>query len=433
MGRVSDIPDYRFRTFPASVSAEGMAEPDTAAWLRAESQGFHEDDPSDTVLGEAASNLVADGRQLTGVYVDTPLPGSYGAEVPIATFADFEKTINVGGGRLLPAHLISSVTVRPTHRRRGLLRRMMTESLDRARERGLPLAALTVSEATIYRRFGFGIATSVHHIDVTTDSRFRLLAQPAGRVELADPRALLDVAPRVFARFHERSTGSVDRQERYRRRAAGLQSDKGGPDARLRAALHYDDAGEVDGYVVYHSLGWDSTPLTVKVVDLVAATDDAYLGLWEFLAAIDLNDRVRYHVAPVDDPLRWAVADSRSIAVTELEDWVWLRILDPIAAFEARPYATEGEVTIGVHDDLGHAAGTFRIAAADGFATVTREFDAAPEVTVDASALASLYLGGADARVLAAAGQVSEHADGAVGRLNRLLASETPIYGIAHF
>ncbi|WP_378144537.1 GNAT family N-acetyltransferase [Cnuibacter sp. UC19_7] len=430
---MSDTPDYRFRTFPASVSAEGAADPDTAAWLRAESQGFHEEDPSDSVVGEAARNLVADGRQLTGVYIDEPLPGSYGTEVPVATFADFEDTINVGGGRLLPAHLIASVTVRPTHRRRGLLRRMMTESLDRARERGLALAALTVSEATIYRRFGFGMATSVHHVEVDTGPRFRLLTRPAGRVELTDPRALLDVAPRVFARFHERSTGSVGREERARRQTAGRESEKGGPDARIRAALHYDEAGEIDGYVAYRSLGWKTEPLTIKVVDLVAATDDAYLGLWDFLATIDLNERVTFGFAPVDDPLRWALTDSRALKVTELEDWVWLRILDPIAALEARPYATEGELTIHVDDDLGHAAGTFRIAAADGFATVTREFDAAPDVTVDASTLASLYLGGADARVLAAAGAVQEHTAGAAARLHRLLASDTPVYGISHF
>jgi predicted acetyltransferase len=430
---VSTTPEYRFRTFSAAVSADGQPDADTAVWLRAESQGFHEEEPSAAVLGESARNLVADGRQLTGVYADASLPDSYGADVPVATFADFEQTINVGGGRLLPAHLISSVTVRPTHRRRGLLRRMMTESLDRARERGLPLAALTVSEATIYRRFGFGIATSVQHVDVRTDARFRLLAEPAGRVELADPRVLLDIAPAVFARFHERSTGSVGRQERARWKAAGLKGDKGGPDARIRAALHYDEAGEVDGYVAYRSNGWDTTPLTVQVVDLVAATDDAYLGLWDFLAAIDLNEHVLFDFAPVDDPLRWAVADSRCIGVTKLEDWVWLRILDPIAALEARPYASTGEITLEVHDDLGHAAGTFRLAVADGFATVTREFDAAPDVSLDAATLASLYLGGADARVLAAAGHVVQHTEGAAERLHRLLASDTPIYGISHF
>ena len=53
-------------------------------------------------------------------------------------------------------------------------------------------------------------------------------------------------------------------------------------------ALHYDGAGTVDGYVSYKFLGWDTKPYTVEVVDLLAATNDAYLELWQFLAAIDL-------------------------------------------------------------------------------------------------------------------------------------------------
>ena len=55
--------------------------------------------------------------------------------------------------------MITDVTVSPAHRRKGLLRRLITDDLADAARRGLPLAALTVSETTIYGRFGFGLST----------------------------------------------------------------------------------------------------------------------------------------------------------------------------------------------------------------------------------------------------------------------------------
>ena len=47
------------------------------------------------------------------------------------------------------------VTVAGTHRRRGLLRRMLSESLDAARHRGDAVAILFAAEWAIYGRFGY--------------------------------------------------------------------------------------------------------------------------------------------------------------------------------------------------------------------------------------------------------------------------------------
>ena len=54
---------------------------------------------------------------------------------------------------------VANVTVRPTHRRRGLLTALMRRQLDDTHGRGEPLACLWASEAPIYRRFGYGLAT----------------------------------------------------------------------------------------------------------------------------------------------------------------------------------------------------------------------------------------------------------------------------------
>jgi predicted acetyltransferase len=40
----------------------------------------------------------------------------------------------------------------------------------------------------------------------------------------------------------------------------------------------------------------------------------------------------------VEDPLVWAMMDRAKYRVTAEFDEVWVRVLDPVAALEARPY-----------------------------------------------------------------------------------------------
>src|SRR5207244_5770224 len=70
----------------------------------------------------------------------------------------FSYEITVPGGAL-PCGGVTRVGVLSTHRRRGLLTAMMRRQLDDMHERGEPLAALYASEAPIYGRFGYRLAT----------------------------------------------------------------------------------------------------------------------------------------------------------------------------------------------------------------------------------------------------------------------------------
>ena len=426
--------DYEFRTFPAAAP-DGKADDQTRGWLEADSLGFHEPRQTAAALDRWATSQAADGQQLTGVYTAHAQTAGLHPDLPVATFASFERTINVGGDEPLPAHLISSVTVRPTHRRRGILRRMMTADLEKAHADGYALAGLTATEATIYRRFGFGVATSVHAVAVTTDYRFALAAEPAGHCELIDPKELVTVGPAVFEGFHRAHPGSVDRHDQLWTTVSGIVGENGDEDRKVRAAAHYDESGAIDGYVSYRFGGWAAKPWTLEVVDLVAQNDDAYLGLWEFLASVDLAERVTYEAAPVDDPLRWALTDWRVVKVTSVDDWLWLRVLDVVRAFEARGYVNDGEVVFGVTDALGYAEGRYRLRVTDGRAAVTREDSGsgAVDVELDVWALSTLYLGAVDPSVLKSAGQLVERTPGAVARLRSLLQPVAPVYGITHF
>lgn len=362
--------DYSIETFAAAMDGAGPEEK-TAKWFQAVSFGFHDGTPDNDSLPKIIESYRADDRVLTGAYVSNPPGSAWDAAMPVATYATMVNTMNVGAGKLLPTHLVTSVTVRSTHRRRGLLRRMITGDLAAAKADGLAMAALTASEATIYGRFGFGAATFTRSIDVDSRERFGIAAPVGGMVEVADPHVLLEAAPRVFEQFHRQTTGSMGRQDAYRHRISGQWSEeKHEPDKTVRAALHYDDDGQVDGYVSYKFAGWDTKPFTMKVIDLVAGTNDAYLALWKYLGSIDLVERIKFPLAAMEDPLPWAMSDRRGYTVTGDEDVLWLRILDPVKALQSRSYTCDGTITMKLNDPLGWIDGTYRLQVRGGAATV---------------------------------------------------------------
>ena len=426
--------DYEIRRFAAvSKGEQGYAEAES--WLKAVAFGFHESTRTPEHLAKSLDTYRADRRILTGAYqAGEVAAGSLPSNVPVATFGTLRKTLNIGFGRMLETQLVTAVTVRTSHRRRGLLRRMMSEDLQLARRDGMAMAALTASEGTIYGRFGYGVASFERTVKVDTTARFGISHQPVGTVEVAEPASLLDLAPDIFDRVHRQTPGSIGRQEWYRQLASGSIGRDGKEDPSVKVALHYGPDGDVDGYVSYRFLGWDTTPYTVQVVDLVAATNEGYLELWQFLGAIDLVERVTWEEAPLDDPLAWALSDPRCIDSSDSRDMLWLRILDVEKALAARHYPVDGRLVLEVHDPLGLTAGTFALDVSDGKADVVRvmpQGDA--DLTLDVSALSSIYLGAVCPVTLTAAGQIRENVPGASFTARQLFSVERATHCLTHF
>lgn len=404
-------------------------------WIHAVCSAFHDPRPSEEHVDKIMSMFRKDEHELTGVYRSGPARAhSLGNEIPIATFGTFRKDLNTGYGRQLQAHLITDVTVRGTHRRQGLLRQMMTAELARAKADGVAIAALTATEGSIYRRFGYGVATFERTIKVDAGQRFRLPHEATGTIEVADRKVLLKVAPAVFAQAHQVTPGSIVRQEEYRQKVSGTCGLDGKEYESIRCALHYDSHGEVDGYVAYRFAGWNSKPISVDIVDLVAATNTAYLELWQFLGSIDLIQQITWDRAPVDDPLVWALEDPRSIAASYHRDLLWLRILNLRSALMGRDYSLDDALIFEVSDSLGIAAGTFRLEVSGGKARVAdtgkNEF---PDLSLDVSELGSIYLGAVCPLTLKSAGRIREHTPGAAFRARRMFTLERAAHCLTHF
>jgi predicted acetyltransferase len=434
--RVSETttPDLQTRIFTLGPDEDPSVDGRFAKWLNAEGIGFHEGtfDPEDIPLYLQAYR--ADERVLWGVH-DTAQPAeALDADFPVATYGTMVHTLNVGAA-LIDVHQITAVTVRASHRRQGILRSMMTRDLREARDRGLPVAILTASEATIYGRFGFGCATLTHSIEVDVRERFEVTARATGTTTLVAREHAVRLAEQVFTAFDASTFGSVGRQYAYARRASGEWGrERPVEDRAVRLAVHYDAAGTPAGYVTYRFAGWETTPYTVKVVDLVASTPSAYLELWRYLGSLDLVQVVTWDEARRDDALPWALRDRRCYGVKGTDDVLWVRMLDVPAALGQRSYRGSGKIVLEVLDDLGLANGSFSLAVADGVAVVEPlEGAQTADVTLTVNALGSLYLGGVQASTLAAAGGLTAHTDDAVALLDALFGLAQEPYCITHF
>lgn len=412
---------YRSLTIPDTTT------PELRGWFDAVSLGFGQGRASDEAFERWHGGAVRDGWRLDGAWATSPGFG-LGEHTPVGTFATATQTINTGGGHLEPACFITDVTVRTTHRRRGLLKRLMGDALHRARDEGLSLAALTVSEGGIYGRFGFGVATSYTSVELDSGPRFQLTRDVEPRVELATPEASVAARRAVFDSFHARYRGSHQRIAGYDDHLSGLWDfDKGAPNPDIRSAVHLGVDGQPDGAV---SWWFDNDGEQVRVRDLLAANPEAELGLWQFLASIDLVEKVVVPRITPTSPLAWALTDPHRLKVTGTADFTWLRVLDVPRALGVRAFESDGEVTFTIDDALGLASGSYRLTVRDGRADITPVSGA--NLRLDVRALGSLYLGLVDAHVLAAAGQVTGP-DADVAALSALFHTALPPANAAGF
>ncbi len=160
----------------------------------------------------------------------------------------------------------------------------------------------------------------------------------------------------------------------------------------------------------------------LEVRDLVAADPVVARALWRYLLDVDLVTTIEADVG-VDDPLRWWLSDFRALRVTAERDFLWVRIVDTAAALAARRYEQESELVVEVVDGFRpDAAGRYRVAGGPDGAEAERT-SAAADLTIDVADLGSLYLGGASARMLAAAGRLGERSPGAVARADAFFGS----------
>ncbi|MER7011374.1 GNAT family N-acetyltransferase [Saccharopolyspora sp. NPDC000359] len=345
--------------------------------------------------------------------------GAFDGGELVGTARATANELAVPGGRVA-AGAVTGVGVRADRTRRGVLRGLMRAQLDEVRQRGEPVAMLHASEAGIYERFGYGVASRHRKVELERARVvFRDDAPRGGQVRVLDRGAAEPLLPGIYQRCAVDRAGWIGRDEPW---WSGFWQYLGDG---VVVAVHTGEDGVDDGFAVYEPKHGERGT-SVDVHDLKGADATAVAELWRFLLGVDLADRVVGHVRPLDEPLEWWLTDRRQCRVTEVEDDLWVRLVDVLGALRARTYGAAEPVVVEVRDAfLPDNAGGYRIGP-DGVERST----AAPQLGLDVSALAALYLGDQLASTLVAAGRVEVRDPAAVTAADRLFATlETPWCG----
>jgi len=400
------------------VEVRTIADSETEPYIAAVMQGFHKlPDPGDHAYYRPAIDL-------DRTY------GAFDGGAIVGTARSFATPLTVPGPCALPVAAVSNVTVRASHRRRGVLTEMMRQQLDEIARRGEAVAILIASEAPIYGRFGYGAATQSVRIDV--DARHLQFAgpTPAGTVRFVDAQEFRAAAPVVYERFRASQPGAIERRPRWWDTAVGIAVRPGAEPLGF-TAVHTGADGDPSGYVRYAiTEEWvgRAAASTLVVKDLVATTDASYEALWRFVASVDWVVRIAADDRPALEPLRALVADQRDVREVDRSDFLWVRVLDVAAALAARRYRVADRITVEVVDaSRPQSGGRFTLDAGPDGATCIAT-SAAPDLTLSVADLGAAFLGSGPLWPAAAAGRLQGHRPGAVDAFDRLFGSDRPAW-----
>jgi predicted acetyltransferase len=403
-----------------AIDIRTMREEETPVWLDCMATAF---------LDRIDTRRVAE--EVTPLWDFKRLWGVLEGDTVVGTLRTWASELTAPGGSRLPASAVSGVSVRGTHRRRGILTRLVEAEHAAARERGEAIAMLYASEYPIYGRFGYGSASPIATwtLDAGATSFHR---PPSGSVEFATPSVeIRDSLKVVFDAWRLRQPGEIRRRDFTWDFDLALRESVWGPGWKGFVAIHRDASGTIDGYVRYHGEAkWVQRQprSTIELDELHALTDDAYDAIWQFLASLDLVVTIKAERRRPNERLPWLLTNARAAEPSEVGDGLWVCLLDLPRALAARAYERQGSIVLEAIDRAGTDAETrTRVALDAGPDGATCALtDRAPDLTLEAAALGAAYLGGARLRDAVAARGVDEHTPAALGRADALFATLAP-------
>jgi predicted acetyltransferase len=338
----------------------------------------------------------------------------------VATAGSFAHELGVPGGHTVPMAGLTMVSVRPSHRRKGLLRRLIEHFDADARARNYAISALWASEAGIYGRFGFGLAAECDVVEVASTAG---LVVAGGReldeLEWIDTARAREVLPAIYAAATADRPGALRRTPVWWRERRFLEAGfvrHGASKLRHVLARRGDT---LVGYIAYRQRAefTDGLPSgKLEIVELMGTDARAEATLWRFAFNADLFPTVSHWNLPVDDAVTWMVNDPRRLTRRRTDN-LWLRVDDVPAALAARGYSADGGLRFSIDDGP-----TWELNVDDGRGRCTAS-TRAPDLRLGRATLGALYLGGVPASRLARAGLVTGDV-AAIATADRLFASQ---------
>jgi predicted acetyltransferase len=320
---------------------------------------------------------------------------------------------------------VTVVGVLPTHRRRGILRRLMRAQLDDVRERGEPLAALWASEPTIYGRFGYGQASYTHEIRLPRPRAALRGGLPprTGQVRLVETAEAEKTFPRIYDRIRVTTPGMLTRTKEWWdiRRLTDDVSRRPPGSGPLNLVLFELDR-KASGFAIYRIAQREEDghwKRRLHVVEALGVDAVATRELWRFLTELDWTDEILAWLLPTDHPVQHLFGRFDQLDL-RVGTGLWVDLVDVGAALSARGYRTDGRVTFELsHPFCPWNEGTWTVSGGRARKTSRR-----PDLRLDATALGAAYLGGVSFGSLSRAGLVEEAVRGGLARADALFAGD---------
>jgi predicted acetyltransferase len=344
----------------------------------------------------------------------------------VATMGTFPFTVRLNGAPVKMGG-VTAVGTLPSHRRRGLLRKIMHEGFRQMREREQYIAILWASMGAIYQRFGYGLMST--QVEYSFDPRYVALEsgpEPTGSITMMSKEDAFPLIKQVYIQWATPRNLAIHRAVPLWEQGPLRPRKKGEP---VHIAVYRNADGEVTGYMTYATYeGEHSGPgprQIMEVKDFVHLDIDAFRGLWNFVRGHDLVGTVKMHnLFDDDDPAPSLLLEPRMLN-RSTSDAIWGRIIDVEKALPQRPYGERGELTFAIRGDTmcEWNEGTW-LMETDGRTTDIRRTDRTPDITMPINSLARLVSGNATATHLSRAGRLDVHNDRALATADRVFATE---------
>ncbi|MGH3010870.1 MAG: GNAT family N-acetyltransferase [Gaiellaceae bacterium] len=337
----------------------------------------------------------------------------------VAGAGTFEFQLTIPGGPV-PTAGVTVVGVLPTHRRRGIVRELMSAQLKDAHTCGEPIAALWASEGGFYGRFGYGMASVCADVEIPKDhAKFNGTVDWPGTTRLVTVDEASELFPQVYDRVAATTPGMISRTEEWWRKRTLADSEWRRAGGGELAFAVLEQAGEPEAYAIYRlNFSYaDGVPTgATHVVEAVGATPEATAAVWRYLLDIDWMAKVEAELLPVDHPLHLLLLEQSRMRF-RVGDGVWIRPVDVGAALAARAYAGDGDLVLEVSDAFcPWNDGRYGL---DGSRTT-----AGPDLRLTVDALGCVYLGGFTFTDLLRAGRVEQVKEGASERADALFRTD---------
>ncbi|MCE7007496.1 GNAT family N-acetyltransferase [Kibdelosporangium philippinense] len=324
----------------------------------------------------------------------------------IGTAAVLTLDMTFPGAGPRPFAAVTTVAVKPGHRRRGVMTKLMHAQLHGLHEQSRePVAALWASEGGIYSRFGYGLASHYLRAHTPKGAAFRPGVDVGkDRVRVVSRDEAMPFVTELYDRVAPQRTGWLSRNERgWTHYLWDTPTFRDGA-SQLIFAIH------PDGYVIFRTKRkWgDRGPISdLNVLELAASTPVGTAAIWRFLLDFDLVAEVEAPI-PQDDPLVHLLKDPYQV-VRKQKDSLWVRIVDVDRALVQRRYSAPLDTVFEVTDELcPWNQGRWRLVVDSAGAATVERTDADADLLVDTADLGSVFLGGVQLSTLAAVGRVRE-------------------------